>query len=149
MTGVQTCALPICDFGHFRCTARVIASESQKLGLGHFLSAVGSDSGESFTSLIRWAQHHHSTRGLELLCNQRHGLDRKMRRKECIRTVLKTQMVLLQMRGNCEESKCLILAGVCAKHSKHARRCASLMGIADAFAVSYSSLSSVPTFMGK
>lgn len=137
------------DFSHFRCTARLIAHESQKLGLGNFLAVAGAGPEESPASLIRWAQHHHSTRGLERLCNPSHGRDRKMRQKECIRSILKTQKALHQLQGICKDAKCLIVARTGAKHSKQARRFASLMGLADAFAAADSGIPTVWTFVGR
>jgi hypothetical protein len=136
------------DYIDFKFTARLVASESQKLGLGSFLAVAHAGCGESFRLLARWAQHNDSTRGLERLCNRCHDLDRRMQRKECIKTVLKTQDSLRQLKEINEGAMCLILAQVCSKHSERARRFASSMGLADALAVSNSSFSTVRRFMG-
>lgn len=123
------------DFGAFRCTSQIVASECKMRGIGNFLASANAGSGESFELLVQWSKYHHSTRGLERLCNQRHGSHRARQRRDCIRSVLMAQEVLRQHTGIHEDIKCLIVAKVSAKYSENARWFASRMGLADACAV--------------
>jgi hypothetical protein len=124
------------DFGAFRCTSRIVASECKMRGIGNFLASADAGSGESFELLVQWAKYRHSARGLERLCNESHGCNRERQRWDCIRSVLMTQEVLRQHSGIHEDIKSLIVAKVSAKYSEHARWFASRMGLADACAVS-------------